>query len=285
MSESGVPAEEIAAKDFIIVRPALVKRVGGANEALVWARVFYRCDEDSRVAHDTDSGRWWAATYATVGEETGLSPKQARAALDSLVGAGFLLREQHALRNNYDRAYSYQPVVFVDISDVPKRANGSAQTGAPDLPKRANDHVPKRANVPSSRDIETTTDTSAVAAVTTGERFAQPLCDVLVLAMHRNEAKVPSPLPKKWLDDARLMIDRDGRDPHQAKALIEWAANDSFWRSNILSMPTFRKQYDKLRLASERDSARAPLSKVEKGRAVDEELARRELEQQRAVAS
>jgi hypothetical protein len=253
---TGVLPSEVTAGDFMLVRAALVRRVGGANEALVWARVFFRTAEESAVAHATESGRWWAASYDTVGAETGLSTKQARGALESLVSKGFLLAEQHRLRNNYDQTYSYQPVVSGGQIDLPSGADEAARMG--------NSGLPSGANVPISEDTKTVSTKNVAGATTPGSKFAQPLCEVLVAAMRRNEAKVPSPIPKSWLDDARLLIDRDGRDPHQARALIEWASQDSFWRSNILSMPTFRKQYDKLRLASERGGGarQAPMAKA-----------------------
>lgn len=50
-----------------------------------------------------------------------------------------------------------------------------------------------------------------------------------------------------WTVEADRMIRLDNRDPQEAANLITWAQNDPFWRSNILSMPTFRKQYDKLK--------------------------------------
>lgn len=263
---SGVPADEVTAKDFIMVRAALVRRLGGANEALVWARVHYRCDEDSRVAHDTDAGRWWAATYGVIGEETGLTAKQARTAIDRLVADGFLLAEQHRLRSNYDQTFSYQAVVLGGQFHVP--------SGADEGDLEGNCHVPSGANAPSvKRTREGKKNVEGAKGVSEGMRFAQPLCDVLVQELVRNEVKHPDPVSKKWLDDARLLVDADGRDPHQAKDLIEWACRDSFWRSNILSMPTFRKQYDKLRLARERQAPR--LSTVEIGRSADEILRER----------
>lgn len=160
---SGVPFSEVTAKDFIMVRAALVKRLGGANEALVWSRVYYRCDEDSRVAHDTDSGRWWAASYELVGSEVGLTSKQARNALERLVDDGFLIREQHALRNNYDRVYSYQAVVIPGSAHVPSGADGTAQEGTPHLPAGANHHVPSGADVPLIETLETKEETSTSA--------------------------------------------------------------------------------------------------------------------------
>ena len=73
------------------------------------------------------------------------------------------------------------------------------------------------------------------------------LCRLLADLMVENGCKRP-PITKDWLDNARLMIDKDGRDPAKAATLIRWAQGNSFWRGNIQSMPTFRTQYDQLRL-------------------------------------
>ena len=51
-----------------------------------------------------------------------------------------------------------------------------------------------------------------------------------------------------WRTAARLLLDKDARPLAEAQALIDWCQNDSFWRGNILSMPTFREKYDQLRL-------------------------------------
>jgi len=126
-------------------------------------------------------------------------------------------------------------------------------------------------------------DVSTSMPATLGQRFAQPLCGVLVAELIRNEVKYPDPMSKRWLDAARLLVDVDKRDPHQAKVLIEWACRDGFWRANILSMPTFREQYDKLRLARER--AVGKTSTVEHGRSVDQILRDREAAEQRAIGA
>jgi len=49
------------------------------------------------------------------------------------------------------------------------------------------------------------------------------------------------------------MIDLDGREPDKAANLIRWSQANTFWRKNILSMPTFREKYDQLRLAALED--------------------------------
>lgn len=61
----------------------------------------------------------------------------------------------------------------------------------------------------------------------------------------------------KWRDDARRLLDRDKRPHDEALELIDWCQADSFWQGNVLSMPTFRKQYDRLRLQSQRTHLRA----------------------------
>ncbi len=51
-----------------------------------------------------------------------------------------------------------------------------------------------------------------------------------------------------WLDDARLLLDRDKRTEEQVHRAIDWCQDNSFWRKNVRSMPTLRQQYDRLRL-------------------------------------
>jgi hypothetical protein len=77
------------------------------------------------------------------------------------------------------------------------------------------------------------------------------LCELLADLVEENGSKRPT-VTKAWADAARLMLDRDERELESAKRLIQWTQADSFWRANVLSMTTFRKQYDRLRLAANR---------------------------------
>lgn len=132
---TGVPLDEVSAQDFMVVRAALVRRVGGANEALVWSRVHWRCAPTSGASyqHDDSGAWWWAASYGVIADETGLTPKQVRTAADRLVTAGFMLSEKHHLRSSYDQTVSYRTLV---TSDVPARAGG-VEKGKSDVPHRA----------------------------------------------------------------------------------------------------------------------------------------------------
>jgi hypothetical protein len=60
---------------------------------------------------------------------------------------------------------------------------------------------------------------------------------------------------KEWRDSARLLLDTDRRPLGEALTLMRWAAEDPFWRANVLSLPKFRDQYDQLRLRAEAPAA------------------------------
>jgi len=76
------------------------------------------------------------------------------------------------------------------------------------------------------------------------------LCSHLADRIEGNGSKRP-PVTKEWRDAARLLMDRDGRTEDQIRAAIDWCQDDEFWRRNVMSMPTLRKQYDRLRLAAQ----------------------------------
>jgi hypothetical protein len=76
------------------------------------------------------------------------------------------------------------------------------------------------------------------------------LCELLaeLIAENGRPAHLIGWPSDSWRREARLLLDRDGRAPGEAEALVRWSQADGFWRSNILSMGAFRRQYDKLRL-------------------------------------
>lgn len=77
------------------------------------------------------------------------------------------------------------------------------------------------------------------------------LCQRLYERVTANGSKAT--VSTDWRKSARLLLDRDGRELDKALALIDWATEDEFWSANIQSMPTFRRQYDKLRMRARAD--------------------------------
>jgi hypothetical protein len=97
------------------------------------------------------------------------------------------------------------------------------------------------------------------------------LCETLADLVAQNGSKRPR-VTAAWLDSARLLLapDRDGRPYADALALIRWCQNDDFWKGNVMSMPTFRKQYDQLRLKAQQQPQRH-LKAVDSGRSYERE--------------
>ena len=81
------------------------------------------------------------------------------------------------------------------------------------------------------------------------------LCDLLADLVEANGSKRPT-VTAKWHDAARLMIDRDNREPEQVAQVIRWAQASTFWQANVMSMPKLREKFDTLRLQADRDSER-----------------------------
>lgn len=80
------------------------------------------------------------------------------------------------------------------------------------------------------------------------------ICERLADRIAEDGSKRPS-ITKAWRDAARLMLDRDGISEADALAAIDWCQDHHFWRSNILSLPTLRKQYVRLRKEAARPAA------------------------------
>jgi hypothetical protein len=79
-------------------------------------------------------------------------------------------------------------------------------------------------------------------------------CRTLADAIEANGSRKPT-ITKAWRTSARLMLDKDGIPLDDVLGAIRWCQADEFWRGNVLSMPTLRKQYDRLRLAAQRQRA------------------------------
>lgn len=77
------------------------------------------------------------------------------------------------------------------------------------------------------------------------------VCQHMAKSIQERGGKKPS-ISKAWRDSARLMLDKDQIAEKDIHAAIDWSANDSFWRSNILSVPKLREKYLQLSLQAQR---------------------------------
>lgn len=147
MNDRGVPASEATSSDFIMVRAALVRRLGGANEALVWTRIDYKVTGKNPPHVDVLGVAWWPASRDELADETGLSPDQAKRAVTSLLAGGFIEQTEHRIGGNYDRTKSYRTVVIG--RDDPPLGEIAQSTGRNRQQERADSP-----NVPISQTVE-----------------------------------------------------------------------------------------------------------------------------------
>lgn len=135
----------------------------------------------------------------------------------------------------------------------PGRGGSGRGTSSPSRPAR-----PKNTSSPGADAPEEESGQDAP-----GQRDdVEQLCSRLVERMVANGCKPPT-ITKRWRQQARLLLDRDGRDLTKALDLLDWSQSDPFWSTNVHSLPTFREKYDQLQMKARddwhRQQRRAPL--------------------------
>ncbi|WIX76000.1 hypothetical protein QRX50_31570 [Amycolatopsis carbonis] len=107
----------------------------------------------------------------------------------------------------------------------------------------------------SSRQSASTASMPSVRDLNDGRDDVERLCEHLAKRIEDHGSKRPT-ITKAWRDAARLLLDADGRTAEQVHTAIDWCQDHEFWRSNIMSMPKLRAQYDRLRLEAKRPGLR-----------------------------
>lgn len=87
-----------------------------------------------------------------------------------------------------------------------------------------------------------------------------------------------------WANEIRLMRERDGRTDAEIRDLFSWANQHHFWKTNILSPATLRKQWDKLVIQRNHNGDNNGTHKDTRSRAKRfsdklDDIARRDIEQ------
>lgn len=83
------------------------------------------------------------------------------------------------------------------------------------------------------------------------------VCKHLAASIEKGGSKRP-PVTKKWRNDIRLLLDKDGITPDQAIAAIDWAHANSFWQAHILSPAKLRDKYETLRRQAHGEQQKRP---------------------------
>jgi len=147
----------------------------------------------------------------------------------------------HTLPDTHSEGYAIPPTYAQARSPFP---HNPSPTTLPPQPKDEK-HSSAVADAPADKEI--------VAP----RHDVDELLDYLDAGIRSNDAKTPG-RTKGNTTAMRLLIDKDGRNVEQIKAAIDFATNDEFWRSNILSASTLRKQYDRLRMKAQDQKWKRP---------------------------
>jgi hypothetical protein len=107
----------------------------------------------------------------------------------------------------------------------------TASSPTDDQPTSKPDRKPKSAAKPKS--------------ATEPRADVEALCSRLFEMMTARGCRT-TPITDAWRTEARLLLDKDGVHPQFAMDVLEWSQKHHFWKTNILSMPKFRKQWNTL---------------------------------------
>lgn len=139
-----------------------------------------------------------------------------------------------------------------DVDGKPMASDGSR---APARRVSPTEILPIPIPEPEPKDLKTKnqkdpSDLSSSTIVPIARPDIDQVCLYLADKIEENGSLRPA-VTKAWHDAARLMIDKDGRTVVQILRCIDWAQSNTFWRTNIMSMPKLRRHYDRLRLQAQ----------------------------------
>lgn len=152
---------------------------------------------------------------------------------------------------------------------------------APDIaPESGSDIAPESQSESQSREDKSREEKKSISSAKSAAPIRADVEDMLDYFDARLEQCGVVDRPsrnKRNRDAARLMLDRDRHDPHEIRAVIDWATASTFWAPNIGSVSKLRDKYQTLRGQMRRaDDAPRPQSKQDRNLAILDRAADRE---------
>jgi len=108
------------------------------------------------------------------------------------------------------------------------------------------------------------------------------VCEYLADAIAENGSKRPA-ITKGWQDEARRMLDLDGRSEAEVLKAIDWCQRGEsdrarFWRPNVMSMTKLRAKFDQMRLQAANEAPAQRPTRVQEHLSLVQQLAAEEAE-------
>lgn len=199
------------------------------------------------------------ATEADVAAQAAVRITAARAALAKLRDLGSIYDDAELGCERVHDFEEWNPAPKVDKTAADRQRRYRDRNGSvtPVTSRPRNAPVTGRDNAPVTGGREekgregvlTHSSSAAVTAATKVEerKDVARLCHLLADLIRQRDPKAKvAPDSEGWRDACRLLLDRDGRFEGEIEAAIRWCQADEFWRSNVLSMPTLRRQFDRI---------------------------------------
>lgn len=193
-------------------------------------------------------------TYRTVANETFTEPAEVARIIKDAADTGVLAIETQDDRSFIGRFPAWERYQAA-FRQARARTSKKGHQQADVTPRHAESRpVTESHNNKTGQDSTKQDKTEQTAKKgSVADRATAPLSHLLADLIAENGGRRPR-IGQSWLEAERLLLQRDQRDGMQAEALIRWCQKHEFWRANILSMPKFRQQYDRLRLTAEGES-------------------------------
>lgn len=198
----------------------------------------------------TDKEGWFYKTQDEWQDETGLSRYEQEGARKKLRELG-LIEEMKAgvpakLFYRVDEQVICNMINLASLdAEIPH--TGMRETSKQECGKPANIHTQiTTENTYKDSSSENPADSSGKqkkSSFTDDDMKAAEFIAMRVDALAGTPGKHPM---EKWANTIRLMRERDGRNHREICDLFKWANKDSFWKDNVLSPDTLRKQWQKL---------------------------------------
>jgi hypothetical protein len=201
---------------------------------------------------NSDGGQAWPST-AELMRKAGLGERTVQAAITELVKLGELEVGYNTGPKGCNR---YRVIMRTPAESAPPQNLHPAESAPPQNPAPTPaESAPGTVHEPS-KNSSAKSSTRPRHDRNAGRHDAQRLCEHLADRVEANGSLRPS-ITKAWLDAARLLLDLDGRAEAQVHKAIDWCQSNEFWRKNVMSMPTLRTKYDRLRMDADDERRKA----------------------------
>lgn len=202
-----------------------------------------------------DDGANAFPSMAKLAEKTGLTGRGVQKCIARLVTLGELSVHLNAGPRGCNR---YRVTMRTPEPRSPRTPDTPPNGVHPEQGSPLNETTPDPEHGTPVTVLDPSEEISSSKRSTPGTAIARPerpdiehICRHLADRIEANGSKRPN-VTRRWREAGRLLIDRDARTVEQIVRAIDWCQTDTFWRGNILSMPTLREKYDQLRLAAQR---------------------------------